>query len=92
MPKKRSRALSPEHLAFGRAVRELRARRLFTQEDLAFTSRLPDDTIGVHRNYIGAIERGEVNVTLRTMLKVSHGLDVPLSMLVRLFERRLPRS
>jgi transcriptional regulator with XRE-family HTH domain len=92
MPKKRYRALSPEHLALGRAVRELRVRREMTQEDLAFVSRLQGEETGVHRNYIGAIERGEVNVTLRTMMRITFGLDVPLSMLIRLFERRLPRS
>ncbi|HEX7290351.1 MAG TPA: helix-turn-helix transcriptional regulator [Conexibacter sp.] len=38
----------------GRAVRELRARFGLSQEGLAFQCRL-------HRNYVGAIERGEIN-------------------------------
>jgi len=40
--------------SFGRAVKELRVRRGFSQEGLGFRSEL-------HRNYVGAIERGEIN-------------------------------
>lgn len=74
-------ALSAEHAVLGRAIRELRSRRAFTQEELGFRS-------GMHRNYVGALERGEVNATFRTLLTITRGLDVPLSMLVRLYERR----
>jgi transcriptional regulator with XRE-family HTH domain len=74
-------ALSAEHVVLGRAIRELRSRRAYTQEELGFRS-------GIHRNYVGALERGEVNATFRTLLTVTGGLDVPLSILVRLYERR----
>lgn len=73
--------LSVEHLVLGRAIRELRTRRAITQEQLGFRS-------GMHRNYVGAVERGEVNPTFRTLLSVARGLDVSLSMIVLVYERR----
>lgn len=73
--------LSPEHDTLGRAVRELRLRRGFTQEEFGFRC-------GMHRNYIGAVERGEVNATFRTQLRLANGLGIPLSILIRLYERR----
>ncbi|MDW5595931.1 helix-turn-helix transcriptional regulator [Conexibacter stalactiti] len=85
MPDKRTSRLvvSVEHLVLGRAVRELRARRDLSQERLGFHS-------GLHRNYVGAIERGEINATFRTLLTLSSGLIIPLSELIRLYERRRP--
>ena len=72
---------SNKHRALGVAVRETRARRGLSQEELGFAARL-------HRNYIGAIERGEINPTFRILLKVTHGLQLPLSELIELTERR----
>ena len=42
----------------------------------------------LHRNYIGAIERGEINPTFRTLMTLARGLDVRLSSIVRLCEQR----
>lgn len=36
----------------------------------------------MHRNYVGAIERGEINPTYETLLKLSYGLDIPLADLI----------
>jgi transcriptional regulator with XRE-family HTH domain len=36
---------------------------------------------------VGGIERGELNITFRLLLKLTRGLNVPLSELVRLYER-----
>lgn len=72
---------SPEHARLGRAVRELRARRGLSQEELGFRS-------GLHRNYVGAIERGEINPTFRVLLKLERGLALPLSEIIELWERR----
>jgi transcriptional regulator with XRE-family HTH domain len=79
------RVISPEHAALGAAVRELRARRGMSQEELGFVS-------GLHRNYVGAVERGEINATFRILLKLERGLGLPLAELVRLYERNIGDS
>jgi DNA-binding XRE family transcriptional regulator len=66
--------------ALGRAVRELRARHDLSQEHLGFRC-------GLHRNYVGAVERGEVNSTFRILILLTAGLDEPLSELIALYER-----
>jgi transcriptional regulator with XRE-family HTH domain len=76
------RAISPAHHALGRAVRESRARRELSQEGLGFAS-------GLHRNYVGALERGEVNPTFATLMRVSHGLGIALSTVVTVYERNV---
>jgi transcriptional regulator with XRE-family HTH domain len=58
-----------------------RARRGLSQEALGYAARL-------HRNYVGAIERGEINPTFRVILRLAAGLRVEVSELVRLAERR----
>jgi len=62
-------------VAFGKKVREERLKRKLTQEGLAKIA-------GVHRTYIGMIERGEKNLTLTNLLKISKALDVKTSKLV----------
>jgi transcriptional regulator with XRE-family HTH domain len=69
------------HRAFGHAVRELRAYRGLSQEALGHAA-------GLHRNYVGAIERGELNPTIRTVLRLAVGLRIRPSRLVLLAERR----
>ena len=71
--------LSPHLRNLGRAARFLRARKELSQEDLGARA-------GLHRNYIGAIERGEINPSFRTMLRLTRGLDMPLSRLVGDYE------
>lgn len=68
--------------ALGATVRELRARRDLSQERLGERS-------DIHRNYVGAIERGEINPTFRMLLKLAYGLDVPLTELAAVYERQL---
>lgn len=70
-----------QHRALGRAVRELRACHGVSQEELGYRS-------GLHRNYVGAIERGELNPTLGVLLRLTAGLGVALSELIALAERR----
>jgi transcriptional regulator with XRE-family HTH domain len=66
---------SPEHQALGRAVRWGRARRGLSQEELGFRARL-------HRNYVGAMERGEINPTYRVLMKLGEGLGMAPSKLL----------
>jgi transcriptional regulator with XRE-family HTH domain len=73
--------LDPAELrALGAAVRELRARRGLSQEELGYRGEL-------HRNYVGGIERGELNITFRVLLKLEQGLAMPLSELIGIYER-----
>jgi len=69
-----------KYRALGRAVRESRARRGLSQEELGFTA-------GLHRNYVGAIERGEINPTLRIIFKLARGLVMLPSELLQLAEQ-----
>lgn len=62
----------PKHLdclKFGQTVRELREKKGFSQEVFA-------DQAGVHRTYMGGIERGERNPTLTTIWKIARALNI----------------
>jgi transcriptional regulator with XRE-family HTH domain len=74
-------SVTPQQHALGRAVRELRVVRFISQEELGFRARL-------HRNYIGAIERGTINPTFRTLLRLTVGLRIKLSDLILVYERQ----
>ena len=54
---------------FGESVRNLRLSNNLSQEQLAFKADL-------HRTYIGMIERGERNITLLNIKKISSALNV----------------
>lgn len=54
---------------FGNKVVELRRLCGLTQEEFSFKC-------GIHRAYMGTIERGEKSVTLDTVAKVAAGLGV----------------
>jgi transcriptional regulator with XRE-family HTH domain len=81
MPPCSPRVLSEDSAALGRAIRELRARRNLSQEALRFE-------VGTHRNYIGSIERGETNPTFSLLMRLSNGLALPLSTLIKVYERQ----
>lgn len=61
-------AKSPEHVALGRAIYALRVDAGISQEELARRA-------GMHRTYIGGIERGERNVSFANLLRIANGLD-----------------
>lgn len=54
---------------FGEAVRVLRSRNNFSQESFAYA-------VGLHRTYMGGVERGERNVSLLNILKIARCLNV----------------
>ena len=63
--------------AVGRNLRRIRDERGVTQESLG-------DTIGRHRTYVGAIERGERNLGLQTIESLADALGVdPFLLLAR---------
>jgi len=61
---------------FGEKVRKLRVERGLSQEKLALLA-------GLHRTYIGAIERGERNVSLKNIEKIAKTLSVGIEELFR---------
>lgn len=63
--------LAPEK-RIGLALRARRESLGWSQETLAFES-------GLHRTYIGAVERGEKNVTLRNAIRMARAMDTTLS-------------
>jgi transcriptional regulator with XRE-family HTH domain len=77
------RRLSPEHAALGRAIRDLRRGIGISQETLAARS-------GLHRTYLGGIERGERNPSYANLLKVADALKVSPSELLARAESRRP--
>jgi len=66
--------------AFGRAIRELRTGEGLSQEALA-------ERAGLHRTYIGGIERGERNVSLVNIGLLADALGVSLTALMAAVER-----
>jgi transcriptional regulator with XRE-family HTH domain len=54
---------------FGERVRTLRVRTGLSQEALAAKA-------GIHRTYIGGVERGERNLSLRNILRIAAALGV----------------
>jgi transcriptional regulator with XRE-family HTH domain len=53
-------------------IREIRTKKGWSQEELAARCEL-------HRTYIGAIERNETNLTLRTLETVANALDCSIA-------------
>ncbi len=76
--------LTPE-LAFANVLREIRTERGLSQEALGFES-------GYHRTYIGLLERGLQNPTLRTIMSLASVLKVPAAELVQRVEARLGKG
>jgi transcriptional regulator with XRE-family HTH domain len=60
----------------GRAVRRIRRGRGLSQEQLG-------DQIGMHRTYVGGVERGERNLSLGTVEEIAARLDVEPDELLR---------
>lgn len=60
---------------FASRVRNKRKERGLSQEGLA-------DLAGLHRTYIGGLERGEINATLRSANRIAAALDATLAELL----------
>ena len=62
--------------ALGRRVRALRLKKKWSQEDLAHES-------GLARSFTGAIERGEKDLRLTTLVKLANTFRIPISQLFK---------
>lgn len=67
---------STPRTAFGQRMKVLRQEKGYSKERLA-------DLAGLHRTYIGAIERGEQNVSVDNIDKIAKALRVKSSKLFR---------
>ena len=68
---------SKELRAIGTAIRKMRKDVGLSQEAFA-------EEVGIDRSYMGGIERGEHNLALMNLLKISKALGLPLSQLLAL--------
>jgi transcriptional regulator with XRE-family HTH domain len=80
-----SEPLPRERRALALAVKELRARRGLTQEQLA-------DAAGVSRGYVGELEQGRRRPSFEGVVRVARGLEVELHELIDTFQARLRDS
>jgi len=53
----------------GDAIRKERQRHSISQEELAFRC-------GLHRTYIGSVERGERNISIENIIKIADTLKI----------------
>lgn len=61
--------LSATNVAFGRHLQQVRVERGFTQESLGLAA-------GLHRTYVGSVERGEKNPSFRNVCRLADGLGL----------------
>ena len=65
----------------GHAIRHARDRAGISQEELA-------ERCGLHRTYVGSVERGERNIGMLNLAAIAKALDVPASELCRSIDHR----
>jgi transcriptional regulator with XRE-family HTH domain len=65
--------------SLGKRIKKVRGERSLSQEELA-------ELAGVHRTYVGMIERGEKNVTVLSAQKISAALGISISELFKGYE------
>ena len=60
---------------FGKRVREVRKAKGISQEKLA-------EMAGIDRSYMGNIERGEKNITLKKIYEICDALQIDIKLLI----------
>jgi transcriptional regulator with XRE-family HTH domain len=61
---------------FARRLRQVRQQKRLSQEELA-------DIAGLHRTYVGSVERSERNVSIDNMERLAKALEVDITELLR---------
>jgi len=64
--------------ALGAAIRQLRAMKAMSQEQLSLEA-------GLHRNYVGRVERQELSPTFEPLVSIARALQVGPDELMRLY-------
>jgi transcriptional regulator with XRE-family HTH domain len=59
----------------GNNIRKARMHKKLSQDELA-------QKAGIDRSYMGRIERGEINVTLEKIYRISYALNMPLQSII----------
>jgi len=68
-------AKSPELLELGKMVRKFREEAGYSQDKFALQ-------VGLGRSYYGSLERGEINPSFMTLLKITNTLDIELKLVI----------
>ena len=68
--------------ALGARIRQLREKKGWSQEDFAARS-------GLHRTFVGNIERGLKNTTILTLMMISKSLGITVAELLRGLEKKV---
>ena len=66
-----NRKVSSDHIAFGNTIRRIRLSKQLSQEQLA-------ELADLDRTYIGGIERGERNVSLTNIIRLSKAMNIDM--------------
>jgi transcriptional regulator with XRE-family HTH domain len=67
---------SEKLILLGQIIKKKRQRLLLSQEDFA-------ELVGVHRTYIGMIERAEKNITFLNIEKIAKALNISIGELLK---------
>ena len=57
------------NVLFGQRIRQIRNERHMSQEEFAWM-------VGLHRTYLGQVERAEKNITLKNIEKIANALNI----------------
>lgn len=72
------------NVLFGIRLRQIRLEKGLTQEQLGYEC-------GLHRTYVGQIERAEKNITLKNIEKIAKHLDINITELLDFSKIRIKR-
>jgi transcriptional regulator with XRE-family HTH domain len=67
---------STARIIFAKRLKQIRQSRGLSQEELA-------EIAGLHRTYVGSVERGERNVSIDNMERLSKALEVDITELLK---------